>query len=61
MTRCSHCGSLECGPIRCRFTLEPQVSIRPEPKPIHDFRDRYNPVEKVDSDPNHWSRWSERP
>jgi hypothetical protein len=22
--RCRHCGSLECGPVRCRFSLEPQ-------------------------------------
>ena len=30
-TKCPHCGSLECGPVRCRFTMQPRE--------FHDFRD----------------------
>lgn len=24
-TPCPHCGSLECGPVRCRFSLKPRA------------------------------------
>lgn len=25
LTACPHCRSLYCGPVRCRFTMQPRV------------------------------------
>lgn len=29
-------------------------------RPVHDFRDAGDPLEKIHPDPHHWTRWKER-
>jgi len=58
---CPQCTSLECGPLRCRFSGAKHGQARTTPPlTVHDFRDRGDPLTKIDTDPNNWSRWEER-
>lgn len=47
-TRCPQCGSMDCGPIRCRFSMREHVR-RPEeqPAPAEGYYDIWEEIKRA--------------